>query len=131
MEPKEAPVEASVPNLKETSLSLKAGRAAVGSPGNALAREGKEASFMLQGDAPCAPLQSKGKPDLESGAVSLQRSLGHWKILEPPAASALGELQHGGTSQGQSGPVWLEPRGRSILPGSWCLRPKGICTLCR
>lgn len=45
-----------------------------------------------------------------------------------PGSLSVGELQHGGTSQGQSGPVWLEPRGRSTLPGSWC--PRGICTLC-
>lgn len=55
---------------------------------------------MLPGDAPCAPLQSKGKPDLESGAVSLQRSLGHWKILEPPAASALRRDQPGSVRAG-------------------------------
>lgn len=60
----------------------------MGAPGNALSG-GRPASFRWQ-DVPSVSLQSKGKPDLEAGAVSLQGSLDPWKTLEPLGVLALG-----------------------------------------
>lgn len=78
--------EASLPDPKDTTLSLLASGPAVGVPGNVLSRQGKEASFMWQEDVPCASPQSKGKPDPESqkqlvcrGAWALGR---FWKPWE-------------------------------------------------
>lgn len=75
MEPKEAPAEASVPNLKGIQLSVSMqGRSRWSR--KFFVREGKESPSVEQEDAPCATLQSKAGPDFDvSGAVS---QLGAW-----------------------------------------------------